>query len=159
MAPVLILSSLTCLPFFIEIYDSTFENNYFENSKIAKSQITRFCSQIPFLGLFKKLRKKRKNPILAKIPFWPRNLSKLQKVQNPILSRSHFIVKPLYLVEQNRNSMFSFWKVDNFYNFEFQWSLVGRLLTGRFRYKTSSGESSALITGRNNFIEIWEVLF
>ena len=45
------------------------------------------------------------------------------------------------------------------YNFQFQWSVVGRLLTGRFRYKTSSGESSALITGRNNFIEIWDVLF
>ena len=25
------------------------------------------------------------------------------------------------------------------YNFQFQWSVVGRLLTGRFRYKTSSG--------------------
>ena len=123
MAPVLILSSLTCLPFFIEICDSTFENNYFENSKIAKSQITRFCSQIPFLGLFKKLRKKRKNPILSKIPFWSRNLSKPPKVENPILSRSHFIVKPLYEMKRKTDwvGLAWTWSVTLHFPFGTQW--------------------------------------
>ena len=98
--------------------------------------------------------------------FWKYNI-----FENPHLTRrflyktssgwySHLLTCTQSLVEiwvhfsSSTNNFRNFEK----YNFQFQWSVVGRLLTGRFRYKTSSGESSALITG-NNFIEIWEVLF
>ena len=33
--------------------------------------------------------------------------------------------------------------------------VVGRLLTGRFRCKPSFGQCFMLVTGKNNFIEIW----